>query len=188
MRIILSILICITACGCDEIYDDGSRPNSAIMSATYEGEDPDVRYYMDQAKVAREEQYQALKKPRARQLFSMKADQYDLISIQELRTGKFTNRVINTDFTAINDQRAVNNFAHSINNQPQYNPMQYKQGQYGDMYRLGQSIGNAGQAQMNWAIQNYEDEAQAQAINSLHAYFLKMDRIKIKLINDKHKK
>ena len=61
-------------------------------------------------------------------------------------------------------------------------------GQYGDMYRLGQSIGNAGQAQMNWAMQNYEDEAQAQAINSLHAYFLKMDRIKIKLINDKHKR
>ena len=169
------ILIIIGLPGCDE-YSANTRPDSALLSTISGDDSPEIQQYAAAAREARLEAYGKLKKPRAQKLFTQKADEYDLGNIQDIRDGRSAARQMDMNFPEPQfDTRPTPTYV-------QPSPMQYQSGQYGDMYRLGQSMGAAGQAQSDWANQRYEEDAQDEARNAMYAYMAKLDRLKLRLM------
>jgi hypothetical protein len=153
-----------------------TEPKSVILERDND-DTPRIAEYKKQAKAARTRQYEEMSGQRSMKLFAEKADSLDAENMRDLLHSRLSPNQVDVEF----EERAE---LHRPAPQRRYVPMDFAQGQYGDMHRLGTSISDLGAEMSRQGAIQAERKAISEARNSLNSYILQMEKVKYSLLSN----
>ena len=153
-----------------------TEPKSVILERDA-NDTPKIATYKEKAKAERTRKYKEMSGQRSMKLFAEKADSLDVENMRDLLRSRLSQNRVDVDF----EERAE---LHRPTPQRRYVPMDFAQGQYGDLHRLGTSISDFGAEMSRQEALQAERKAISEARSSLNSYILQMEKVKYSLLHN----